>query len=98
MHPRDPDAAQEQLSDVLSIPAENRGRRYDPKEALQVELNDVLLTASEAGNAKAVRGLLDAGANVHVYDDQPLRYAAWQGHVEVVRVLLDSLGIFIFCL
>jgi Ankyrin repeats (3 copies) len=38
----------------------------------------------------AVRLLRQAGANVHALNYQPLRWASYNGHVEVVRLLLEA--------
>ena len=36
-----------------------------------------------------VRLLLNAGANVHVENDCPLRFASHGGHIDVVELLLE---------
>jgi hypothetical protein len=56
------------------------------------ELNDQLFEATRAGDAAAVKALLDKGADVNArfrYGTTALFKAAERGHVEVVKVLLE---------
>ncbi|KAJ1821386.1 hypothetical protein LPJ56_003250 [Coemansia sp. RSA 2599] len=48
-----------------------------------------LRAAAEAGQAEAVRILVAAGANVSVFENEPLVLAAAEGHLDAVRTLLD---------
>lgn len=57
------------------------------------DINRPLLTAAEAGDLIAVRTLLDAGAVADGMPDQewtPLRAASFNGHLEVVQLLLAA--------
>jgi ankyrin repeat protein len=54
------------------------------------EKEAALVLAAENGQTDTVRALLDAGANVHVVDDMPLRLAALNGHADTVKALLDA--------
>jgi ankyrin repeat protein len=45
--------------------------------------------AAENGHAETVKVLLEAGADVHVRDDEALRWAIADGHTDVVRVIED---------
>ena len=49
----------------------------------------VLPLAAELGMLDAVGMLLDAGADIHMGDEQALHFAATRGHLEIVRLLLD---------
>jgi ankyrin repeat protein len=60
------------------------------------ELNSRLLSASTGGGRRTledVRDLLDRGANVNAITEHaswtPLHFAAWYGHVDTARFLLD---------
>ena len=55
-----------------------------------VDLDDRLLDAAGNGNARTVKALLDAGADVHAFGDEALCMAAVKGHAEVIRVLLAA--------
>ena len=48
------------------------------QERSQEQLNSDLLAASQAGEVKEVKTLLESGANVHTEDDYPLRLATLQ--------------------
>ncbi|MGH9658838.1 MAG: ankyrin repeat domain-containing protein [Bryobacteraceae bacterium] len=61
--------------------------------AFAEDLNDQLLAAARRGDAEAVRSLLEKGANVNApsaYSATPLNFAAANGHLAVVRLLLDK--------
>jgi FOG: Ankyrin repeat len=49
-----------------------------------------LITASQNGNVKVVKELIQAGADVHVNEDEALRWASLNGHVEVVKELIQA--------
>ena len=57
-------------------------------------LNQSLRAAARAGHAETLAGLLAAGADIHAEDDAALREAAYQGHLEVVRVLLGPNNVY----
>ena len=50
-------------------------------------LNDDLFKASKLGLLKVVKYLVENGANIHVYDNQAVRWASNNGHLEVVKYL-----------
>ncbi|HEU0049657.1 MAG TPA: ankyrin repeat domain-containing protein [Nitrososphaera sp.] len=55
-------------------------------------LDFALFRACSDGNARAVRSLIDAGANVNAREEEgetPLMYAAVEGHTEIVLLLLS---------
>lgn len=52
--------------------------------------NPQLRDAAEAGDLAGVRSALDAGADVHFGNDEPLRLAAEHGHLAVVTCLLAA--------
>jgi ankyrin repeat protein len=53
-------------------------------------LNTSLIKASECGDAKSVKILLEQKADLHIENDQALRIACYRGHCEVVKILLKS--------
>jgi ankyrin repeat protein len=55
-----------------------------------LDKNNVLELAARGGHTRTVRALLDAGADIHTGDDEPLRIAAWWGRADTVRALLES--------
>ena len=46
-----------------------------------------LIKFSDLGLTKAVKLLIDKGADIHVEDDYALRWASYDGHLEVVKYL-----------
>jgi hypothetical protein len=56
----------------------------------QGKLDDVLVRESTSGHTEAVKALLEAGADVHAWNDQALRYASLGGHTETVKALLEA--------
>lgn len=55
------------------------------------DVNAELLAAARKGNAAQVKTLLESGASVNAknnYGVTPLFFASWNGHAEVVRLLL----------
>jgi len=51
---------------------------------------DLLWVCAKEGKTQFVKYLLDAGANVHAYNDIALRKAINYGHADVVKLLLDA--------
>jgi cytohesin len=67
----------------------------DTKELQQMGGSDALSTAAYKGDAKKVRELLAAGADVNhtKWGDAgktALWFAAWQGHLEAAQALIDA--------
>ena len=55
-----------------------------------IDKNSVLLHSSSAGHIRSIKAVLQAGANIHAFDDAALRIAAWKGRTDAVRVLLQN--------
>jgi len=83
------------------IQAAKNGDHATVREILQTDLppisiiNDALISASSEGHFDVVTILVDeAGANVNATDDHnrntPLNWAADQGHVDIVRFLIEK--------
>ncbi|KAJ3032715.1 hypothetical protein HDV00_007191 [Rhizophlyctis rosea] len=53
-------------------------------------MDDGLDTACRLGNPSKVKVLLEAGADIHIAEDDCLGVAAEHGHIEVVKVLLAA--------
>ncbi len=53
------------------------------------ESNNYLIKAADGGLLKTTEALLKLGANIHAYNDHALRWAARNGHSDVVKLLLD---------
>jgi len=63
-----------------------QGSKEDPR------LTEALIRASASGDAASIKLLLPLGAQVWHCDANggtPLHFAAYHGHAEVVRLLLD---------
>lgn len=67
----------------LTNPRKKSRRCADEKES-------ILIDACEYGHVDQVSLLLDAGIDVHVSYDLPLRRACEHGHAKVVKLLLDA--------
>jgi hypothetical protein len=55
-----------------------------------VQMNNLLEQAARDGRTRTVKALIEAGANVHADEDEPLRIAAWCGRPETVKALLEA--------
>ena len=53
-------------------------------------LKSAFVIAAREGQAEIVELLLEAGVDVHVWEDVALRLAADGGHAETVKVLLNA--------
>ena len=76
------------LAPALALVLSAAAQAQDPKQ----QLNDQLYEAARAGDAAAVRAVLDRGADVNAkfrYGATALFKAAEKGNVEVVKVLLE---------
>lgn len=64
--------------------------KQDPQE----KLNFALLKAAECGAINEIEELLKSGAHIHTADfmlgSAPMHYAALEGHVAAIKVLLDN--------
>ena len=61
---------------------------YMCKHAMsQSTLNHLLMHATHAGHFRAVKYLILAGADIHMYGDQPLRWSIHKGSLKIVRFL-----------
>ena len=49
-----------------------------------------LVRACENGNLNKVKDLLNQGANIHYYDDDPLHIASEYGHLDIVKYLIEQ--------
>jgi len=54
------------------------------RDALEMALTQ----AAAAGQTEIVKALLEAGVDIHNWDDEPIMRAAENGHAETVRFLL----------
>jgi ankyrin repeat protein len=66
------------------------------EEMNEAERNEALRTAAESGDLEGVRKLIGLGADVNaelMFDSTPLYFAATNGHIEVVRYLVESCGV-----
>ena len=55
------------------------------------DLNEVLMWASKNGELNTVKYCLDNGADVHAREDCVLRWASYNGHTEVVKLLKEAM-------
>jgi ankyrin repeat protein len=56
----------------------------------QVQMNNLLEHAAREGQTRTAEALIEAGANVHADEDEPLRIAAWCGRSETVKAILEA--------
>ena len=56
-----------------------------------MDIDNKLTDYAEEGNILGVMLMLDLGADVHVYNDYALRFASYNGHMEVVRLLEEHM-------
>jgi len=68
----------------------SRNSAKDFKNMSQEEKDMALIEASRRGHTKAVKSLINAGANIHFSNDRALRWASGNGYVEIVKLLLDA--------
>jgi len=54
------------------------------------DLNESLIEAARRNDLPAVKHLLSLGADIHTEDDYPLRVAAGEGHLEIVKFLIEN--------
>lgn len=59
-------------------------------ELTQEELNERLISAAEKGNLEAVKQYVQAGADIHANDDDPVGFAAMNDDILVVEWLLEN--------
>ena len=53
-------------------------------------LNEQLIEASEKGDLSQVKYSIDHGADAHYDDDYALREAAYGGHMEIIKYLVEE--------
>ena len=56
----------------------------------QSQLDNSLIWAAETGDTLKTKILLAAGANVHISEDEPIYSAVYNGHTDVVALLLKA--------
>ena len=54
-----------------------------------IDKDNALQLAARGGRTHTVTALLEAGADIHAGDDEPLRWAAKEKHMETVKLLED---------
>jgi ankyrin repeat protein len=54
-----------------------------------MEKDEKLINAAHAGNLEVVKCLVEQGADIHIDNELPLRYASYKGHLEIVKYLVD---------
>ena len=79
----------ESIKDLLT-PKPKEDILKDLNKLSQQEKNNALSIASGAGYNEEVKYLIDAGADIHFHNDQPLRWASMNNQTEVVKILLDA--------
>jgi ankyrin repeat protein len=57
-----------------------------------MDINDKFIKACAKEDLPTASRYLEQGANIHVYDDFALRWAAISGHLKVVNVLRKAAG------
>jgi len=63
----------------------------DDSKKLDAEfVKNAFVIAARDGQAEIVEELLNAGVDVHVWDDVALRLAAIKGDIETIQVLLNA--------
>ncbi len=55
-----------------------------------MNLNNQLIQASNDGDLSQVKSLIIEGADVHAWDDYVFIYAALNGHIEIVKYLVED--------
>lgn len=71
----------------------NRKSYAERREAIahrRHALDTAFVLAAERGMTSIVEELLEAGANLHAYNEQPLLYAAAAGQTKMVQFLLEK--------
>lgn len=53
-------------------------------------LNDKLIEACKAGSLTLVKRLVEAGADIHAWNDWPLYAAIVHEHLEVIKYLVEN--------
>lgn len=56
------------------------------------KINNLLVRASQKGDTETVKGLLEAGADVHARQNYALQWASGNGHTETVKVLQEAMN------
>lgn len=56
----------------------------------QKELNNSLIKFAEHGYLPMIKILIEKGADIHVYNDQALRWASRNGYLEIVKYLAEK--------
>ena len=51
---------------------------------------DGLIDAAIIGDLNLVKYFISQGANIHINDDEALRYTADEGHIEIVKYLVKQ--------
>ena len=55
-----------------------------------INKEDVLIEASKIGNLKAVKYIVEQGADIHAWSNLALRMASENGHLNIIKYLVDK--------
>lgn len=74
----------------IGIGVEQQVKNFMKSINQEYNLDSALVECARFGKLEFVKYLLNAGADVHAYNDYALSYAAFNGHTKVVKVLLNA--------
>ena len=76
--------------DDLGIGMKHQIKKWLETKSYDDNEKNLLWLCAINGKTKFVKYLLDAGADVHYFDDYALQQACYYGHFEIVKILLDA--------